>query len=422
MNKDTNIIQNFFKILFFTIVLLSIISISLVYVSEKNRFHNLIVKDIAEHVSIGLSSTTNIDLSSKEFINNIKMIDFALFELYDKNKKEIFKFEKDTNTNSFIDEIKKQNQNTQLVFPTNKETNYKYFEDSNDQYYMLTYSSIYKNNKIIGYIKGIKKIDNKLIKQFEDRVLHTIFLIILSISIFGLTLFPIIYFAYKALKRNKVNLIKTNVMTIHTLGNAVALRDSDTDEHNYRVTIYSVQLAQALNMSKEEIQEIIIGAFLHDLGKIGIPDSILLKNGKLSNDEFTKMQEHVNKGIQIIKGNQWLEKGKSIIFCHHEKYDGNGYPNGLERENIPRSARLFAIIDVFDALTSKRPYKEPFSYETAINILKESSGSHFDPAILDSFIGISSNLYNAISKNTHQQLKNELDALILKYFLDTNNK
>ena len=420
MDKDTNIIHQFLKTLLFTIVLLSIISIVLLYISEQNKFHKSIAQDIAKHVSMGLSSN-NINLLSKEFIHHVKMIDFALFELYDANKKEIFSFVKDKNTNHFIDEIKQQNQNTKSVFSINEETNFNYFKISNDQFYMFIYTPIYKNNKTIGYISGIKKIDNKLIEQFEDSVLHIIFLITLSILFFALTLFPIIYFAYKKLKRNKLNLIQTNIMTIHTLGNAVALRDSDTDEHNYRVTIYSVQLAQVLHMSKREVQEIIIGAFLHDIGKIGIEDSILLKNTKLSNDEFAKMKEHVNKGIQIIKKNQWLERGKNIILCHHEKYDGSGYPNGIKGENIPKIARLFAIIDVFDALTSKRPYKEPFSYDKAIRILKESGGSHFDPAILDTFLSISSNLYNSINHNTHPQLQDKLDALIIKYFLDTNN-
>jgi len=200
-------------------------------------------------------------------------------------------------------------------------------------------------------------------------------------------------------------------------GNAIALRDSDTNEHNYRVTIYSILLAEQLNIAKDDMQNLIIGAFLHDVGKIGISDTILLKNGKLTSDEFDIMKLHVQKGMTIVKDNIWLEKGKDVICSHHEKYDGSGYPKKISKYDIPQIARIFSIVDVFDALTSKRPYKEPFSYQKAIDILKESSGSHFDPTILDIFIKISDKLYHNISTEFQQQLKDELDSLITKYFL-----
>ena len=207
-------------------------------------------------------------------------------------------------------------------------------------------------------------------------------------------------------------------MTINTLGNAIALRDSDTNEHNYRVSIYSIRLAQEINLEKKQMKKLIIGAFLHDIGKIGITDTILLKNGKLTNDEFEIMKQHVQKGVKLIENNKWLENGKDVILYHHEKYDGRGYPNKIAGDQIPKIARIFTVVDVFDALTSKRPYKEPFSYEKAINMLSESSGTHFDPLILKSFIKISKKLYNKIISKSHKQLKDELDGLITDCFLE----
>ncbi len=417
MNKDINIIRKFFKILFLTVVLLSIISIVLVYISEKNRFHKLVVQDIAKEVLEGLQKTDS-NLTSSAFIEEIKSNDFELFEIYDVEKKKLFHFAKDKNINSLIDELEKHNREIKLLFPINKESKYKTFTDSNEQFYIFIFTPLYKQSQHIGFLKAIKKVDEKLIRDFEEKFLHTISVIILSVTIFALALFPIIYYAYKELKQKRMSLIKSNIMTINTLGNTIALRDSDTDEHNYRVTLYAVRLAEALNMSKEEIQEVIIGAFLHDIGKIGIEDAILLKNGRLDEDEFSKMKEHVQKGVHIVQGNQWLEKGKNIIAYHHEKYDGSGYPYCLSKEKIPKAARLFAIVDVFDALTSKRPYKKPFSYEKSIEILKKSRGTHFDPTILDTFLAISKEVYDYLKNKSSQDLKEELSKILFKNFLD----
>ncbi len=130
------------------------------------------------------------------------------------------------------------------------------------------------------------------------------------------------------------------------------------------------------------------------------------------------MQEHVLKGIELIKGNSWLEASKDIILYHHERYDGKGYPKGLSAEQIPLSARIFSVVDVFDALTSKRPYKEAFGYERSIKMLKKERGTHFDAAVLDSFLGISNRLYVDITLKSKVLLKQELDTLIKEYFLD----
>jgi putative nucleotidyltransferase with HDIG domain len=206
-------------------------------------------------------------------------------------------------------------------------------------------------------------------------------------------------------------------MTITTLGNAIALRDSDTNEHNYRVTLYAIKFAQSINLAPKDIKMLIKGAFLHDVGKIGISDNILLKNGTLNEKEFEIMRSHVNKGVELVDKNSWLEDAKEVILHHHKKYDGSGYPNGVKGENIPTVARIFTIVDVFDALTSQRPYKEAFDYDKSISILKDGANKHFDGKLLHHFIKISKELYTDTRLKSKEELKDELASLSRSYFL-----
>ncbi|MBF0345901.1 MAG: HD domain-containing protein, partial [Nitrospirae bacterium] len=164
------------------------------------------------------------------------------------------------------------------------------------------------------------------------------------------------------------------------------------------------------------IVRLIKGSFLHDAGKIAISDNILLKPGKLTDEEFDQMKTHVQHGVDIIGNTAWLQDAVEVVQYHHEKYDGTGYIAGLKGQDIPLGARIFAITDVFDALTSKRPYKEPFSFDKTIDILKQGRGSHFDPDILDVFLTISNDLYEYISKGSDTVLISTLDRFIKKYF------
>ena len=131
-----------------------------------------------------------------------------------------------------------------------------------------------------------------------------------------------------------------------------------------------------------------IRTFLHDVGKIGVRDSILLKPGRLDKDEYEIMKTHVRHGLDIVKRSAWLKDATDVVGYHHEKFNGEGYFENLAGEKIPIAARIFAIADVFDALTSERPYKKAFSLEQAISILKEGKETHFDPQLLDVFIDI----------------------------------
>ncbi len=229
-------------------------------------------------------------------------------------------------------------------------------------------------------------------------------------------IYPVIITLLNQVASLSAKLFDANLEILTVLGSAIAKRDSDTDAHNYRVSIISVKLAERLGLPADTIRRLIKGAFLHDVGKIGIADGILHKPGRLTDEEFAAMQKHVPLGLDIVIKAEWIKDGMDIVGCHHEKYDGSGYARGLAGDQIPETARIFAIADVFDALTSKRPYKDPFPLEKTMNIIKDGQGSHFDPDYVDVFETMSRSLYDSYAGREDNELKMELDAIIKKYF------
>lgn len=163
------------------------------------------------------------------------------------------------------------------------------------------------------------------------------------------------------------------------------MRDHVTDEHTHRVADLTVALAIQWGIPESEIGHIRRGALLHDIGKMAIPDAILQKDGPLTADEAEIMKTHPERADQIISQIDYLGPARDIPYCHHEKWDGTGYPRGLKGEEIPLTARLFAVVDVFDALVSDRPYRKAWSTEKALNYIYEQSGKHFDPTVVQAF-------------------------------------
>ncbi|HVT12993.1 MAG TPA: HD domain-containing phosphohydrolase [Fimbriimonadaceae bacterium] len=166
---------------------------------------------------------------------------------------------------------------------------------------------------------------------------------------------------------------------------AVDLRDKETEGHTQRVTALTVDLARMMKLPEEEIDEIRRGALLHDVGKVGIPDRILHKPGSLTDEEREVMNRHPVYAFEWLNRIKYLEKALEIPYCHHEKWDGSGYPRGLCGEEIPLSARLFAVVDVYDALTSARPYRPALSHATAMDMIRNDAGTHFDPYVVEMF-------------------------------------
>jgi HD-GYP domain-containing protein (c-di-GMP phosphodiesterase class II) len=161
---------------------------------------------------------------------------------------------------------------------------------------------------------------------------------------------------------------------------------------------------------------LIKGSFLHDVGKLGIPDNILLKPARLDVQEFSVMKTHVDKGADIVKRSSWLREGTEVVGYHHEKFAGGGYPHGLKGESIPVTARIFAVSDVFDALTSHRPYKKPLTFEETLDILEQDRHKHFDPKVLDAFRKIAPELYERYAGHEGEDLKDELNEVVTQYF------
>ncbi len=199
-----------------------------------------------------------------------------------------------------------------------------------------------------------------------------------------------------------------NIKVALLLGHISALRDHTTSEHNVRVAYMSCLFGERLNLDKSTLQALMKGAFLHDVGKVGIPDAILLKNGKLNSDEWEIMKTHTTLGFELIQDIEWFNDAKDTVLHHHEKFDGSGYPDGLKGDKIPLHVRMFSIIDVFDALINERPYKKALCLERTKNILKEQANSSFDPDLIEEFLVIADNLYNIVKNNTYDELKKKL--------------
>lgn len=176
--------------------------------------------------------------------------------------------------------------------------------------------------------------------------------------------------------------------TIQRLAVVTEYRDKETERHIQRMGEYSALLARRLGLTPAQVEVIRVASPMHDVGKIGIPDAILLKPGKLENEEWEIMKTHAAIGGQILGGSdsELLEAGKLIALSHHEKWNGSGYPRGLSGENIALTGRICAVADVFDALTSERPYKRASTEEEALAIMREGRGKHFDPALIDLFL------------------------------------
>ncbi|MGR0278987.1 HD domain-containing phosphohydrolase [Marinomonas dokdonensis] len=190
------------------------------------------------------------------------------------------------------------------------------------------------------------------------------------------------------LNTNRLDAIhQSRLELVQTLGRAAEYKDNETGQHVIRMSHYSKIMAKAIGFSERAAEELLHAAPMHDVGKIGIPDAILLKPGKLTDEEWAVMRQHASMGAEIIgqHSSSLLKLARVIALTHHEKWDGSGYPNGLKGAEIPIEGRIVAIADVFDALTSERPYKRAWTVEEAVNLMKEQSGKHFDPDLVTVF-------------------------------------
>lgn len=200
------------------------------------------------------------------------------------------------------------------------------------------------------------------------------------------------------LQRSNIDLRVAYDATIEGWSKALDLRDNETENHTLRVVEMSLRLAEKMGIKNEDLIHIKRGALLHDIGKMGVPDSILHKPGPLTDEEWVIMRQHPQFAYEMLSQISYLHRALDIPSCHHEKWDGSGYPRGLKGEQIPLAARLFAVVDVWDALRSDRPYRKAWADDRVMDYIKEESGKHFDPAVVTAFLELLSSIEQYGSK------------------------
>lgn len=284
--------------------------------------------------------------------------------------------------------------------------------------YVQVFAPLRDGDHVVAYFEGVYRVDPEVLRAMNRTLLRSVVLVVLVILAAALALYPVIVRLDGDLLRLSGDLAHANMGMLAALGSAVAKRDRGTNAHNYRVTIYAIRLAEAVGLSPDRIRGLIKGAFLHDVGKIAIADAILQKPGRLTEAEAAVMQAHVHHGVEIVGKFRWLDDALDVVHYHHEKMDGSGYPAGLRGEQIPLAARVFAIVDVFDALTTRRPYKEPAPLHESVFTLLAGKGSAFDPDLLDAFLGLAPELHRSICDAREPQLVRTLDRLLGKYFAE----
>jgi len=269
---------------------------------------------------------------------------------------------------------------------------------------------------VTGYFEGVRVMPAWQQDQIFSSALTVALMVGLAALLCGAALYPVVVHLAADNVQKTHEVLDSHISMMEALGRAIAKRDSDTGAHNYRVAWIAAGIAEKMGISGNAMQALIAGSFLHDVGKIGIPDAILLKPGKLDDTEMTIMRTYVNQGKDIVLGAGWLDGAQDVVAAHHEKWNGSGYPEQLSGDSIPLSARIFAVADVFDALCSKRPYKEPMSFEASMAILEKDTGSHFDPAVMAVFQPMARAIYDQLASCDEEATRKLLQDRVKRHF------
>ena len=280
---------------------------------------------------------------------------------------------------------------------------------------LIVFSSLLLGTKFVIPISGIMIAIVSVIQRLTDMGIVTPYngrlttspqdywTIVAAISITGAIVYIIMSIVEKnvteiLISEERIKLVYES--TLKGWARALELRDHETEGHSQRVTELAIALAEKLGIAGEELTDVRWGALLHDIGKMSVPDAILLKPGKLTSEEFDIIKEHPGTARALLANIPYLQSALAISYAHHERWDGSGYPRGLKGEDIPLPARIFAVIDVWDALRSERPYKKAWSDEEAITYLKENVGTHFDPNVVYAFEELLEEKQNAANPAT----------------------
>jgi len=421
MRPDLRIHKKFIARLILVWAVLSLVIGAAVYFIEIRKIDRYVgrmaVEESRGFVKVMQNYLTGPEAGQREQMiqesrTHIQKEHFVSVELYDRNRQKIIET-RHTEREGIEEKIKKHG----LTSFMDKEVHYEKFYGQGGQIYVLVLAPLKtETNEIIGYLNGIYKVAAGTMTEIRNRIVFSLLQVVFIIFLTAAVIYPIVLALNRGLIRLTADLSHANIGMLKVLGSTVAKRDSDTNLHNYRVTIYAARLAEATGIKNGNMQALIKGSFLHDVGKIAISDNILLKPGKLTDEEFAVMKTHVRHGIDIVGHYEWLKDTADIVLHHHEKFDGTGYGAGLMGKKIPVSARIFAIADVFDALTSERPYKKALSLTEAMDIMHAGAGSHFDPSLLSVFDTIAGQLHGEVSRSDAETLEIVLDRIVDRYF------
>jgi putative nucleotidyltransferase with HDIG domain len=216
------------------------------------------------------------------------------------------------------------------------------------------------------------------------------------------------------LRKAMANLERSYDITLEALGDALDLKDAETEGHSKRVTAFTIAIARAMGLPNDQIRIIARGAFLHDIGKMAIPDAILRKPGALNPEEIAIMREHCYRGYQMLKKIPFLQEACDIVYAHQERFDGTGYPRGLKGNEIPLGARMFAVADTLDAIMSDRPYRPAQPLSAARKEIEKWSGRQFDPEVVATFMAMPDNIW--------EDLRKEIDSQIYRFAYSAGGK
>ncbi len=269
---------------------------------------------------------------------------------------------------------------------------------------------------VSGYFEGVRVVPDWQRREMFATALAAALMVGFASLLCGLVIYPVVVHLSADNERKAREVLDSHISMMEALGRAIAKRDSDTGAHNYRVAWIAARVAERMGLNGGDMQALIAGSFLHDVGKIGVPDAILLKPGRLDAGEMEIMRTHVDQGEEIVTGMGWLDGAQAVVAAHHEKWDGNGYPRGLAGADIPLAARIFAVADVFDALCSKRPYKEPLALDAALAILDRDTGSHFDPAVMAVFRPMAADIHARLAGADEEAARRLLEERIRRHF------
>jgi HD-GYP domain-containing protein (c-di-GMP phosphodiesterase class II) len=397
-------------------ITLSIVTGFIAWYASKENFEDSIVSlayEEAEKISFA-SVSDRENLSAKSIADRLTGGLFDIAELYDTFGNKIA--ESLTHTGEEIEHKIPKHQ-----FLNEKEAIYQSFNMKDGRWILRVFVPLFEKtpkelNVQLGYFEGVRVVPDWEKEQIFYNSLFVSALVSFASLACGFIIYPIVVHLTKENNKKTREVLDSHISMMEALGRAIAKRDSDTGAHNYRVAWIAALIGEKMGLSGAKMQSLIAGSFLHDVGKIGITDNILLKPGKLTDEEFEIMRTHVQQGEEIVHGMGWLTGAHEVVSAHHEKYNGTGYPRKLKAEDIPLSARIFAVADVFDALSSKRPYKEPMPYHKVMEILHKDTGSHFDPNIMDHFSSMSREIFEKLKNIDEQEARTLLEERVREHF------